>query len=275
MASLSSKDPANSAPSSTSPPAPDLPWPVPPAVILVRPREEGNIGMAARAMANMGLRQLILVEPAPSIGGTARGFGVGGWPILDSLRRVDGLEEALAPFQLAVGTSSARHRPLKHQVRLDARELARELAGSPDPERRVALVFGPEDTGLSRAELERCNPVVVVPCAPDQPTLNLAQAVLIVAYEIHRAQLLREDPDRPDRVPASDGSPAAELGELEGLLSSCAPLVRGLGFDQDQIHRSVMRDLRLLMHRAGLSHREAGVLRRLIGRASRVLGFGG
>jgi tRNA C32,U32 (ribose-2'-O)-methylase TrmJ len=139
----------------------------------------------------------------------------------------------------------------------------------------VALVFGPEDTGLSRAELERCNPVVVVPCAPDHPTLNLAQAVLILAYEIHQARLAAEDPGRPTRSPASDGSPPAELGEIEGLLSSCAPLVHGLGFDQDQIHRSMMRDLRLLVSRAALSRREAGLLRRLIARASRVLGLGG
>ena len=84
----------------------------PPAVILVRPREEGNVGAAARAMANMGLERLILVEPAPPLGGVARGFGVGGWEILENAERAASFDDAVSPFGRLVGTASLRARTL-------------------------------------------------------------------------------------------------------------------------------------------------------------------
>ncbi|MEM1204953.1 MAG: TrmH family RNA methyltransferase [Acidobacteriota bacterium] len=239
----------------------------PPAVVLVRPREEGNIGSVARAMANMGLGELILVEPAPDLGGVARGFGVGGWETLDASRRAPDLGTALAPFQCAVGTSSARERPRAAGRALGPRELAATL----DPAVRTALVFGPEDNGLSRAELALCDPVVVIPCAPEHPTLNLAQAVLVVAYELFVSRGAETAPPAERALPDPEG---ATVGDLEALLAEASPVVRDLGFDHPHIHAGLIRDLRSLGQRARLDPREAGLLRRLLQRARRRLGEG-
>ena len=223
-------------------------------MVLVRPREEGNVGSVARAMANMGLEQLILVEPAVRLGGIARGFGVGGWQVLDGCSRCANLRQAIAPFRCVVGTSSARERPLSQVRKIEPRQLPSFLGLADD----TALVFGPEDNGLGREELELCDAVVRIPCAPQQPTLNLAQAVLVIAYELHLA-----------RGGGGAGTPRRERAtraELEPLLDLTAPLLLRLGYDHPPIHAGLIRQLRRLLLRAQLDSREAGVLRRLLNR---------
>src|SRR5258708_2681429 len=148
------------------------------AVVLHRPREEGNVGSAARAMANMGLDRLILVEPAPVLGTIASAFAVGAGHVLAGAQRVASVGEALAPFARVIGTTSARDRRLGVPL-LTPRELPAFLAQDP-PGTPTALLFGPEVGGLTNEELARASAVVTVPCAPVQPTLNLAQAVLLL-----------------------------------------------------------------------------------------------
>lgn len=239
-----------------------------PAVILVRPREEGNIGSVARAMANMGLSELILVEPAPVLAGVARGFGVGGWDVLDGARRVSSLEEAVADRRRVVGTSAGRERgrALGSGTWMTARELAAE---GPFP--ATALVFGPEDTGLRRDELELCHRVVRIPCAPEHPTLNLAQAVLILAYELFLARVA-EPTDSLPSGPLPSGlveeeELAATAEETAGVLGAAGDVFRLLGFDQDHVHGSLMRDAGRLLRRSGASSHETRVLWRILNRA--------
>jgi hypothetical protein len=112
------------------------------AVVLVRPREEGNVGAAARAMANMGLERLILVEPAAQLGVMARAFAVGAGDILGGAVRAASLREALAPFSCVVGTTSTRDRRWAVPL-IGPRELPQRLAAEP-PDASIALVFGPE-----------------------------------------------------------------------------------------------------------------------------------
>ena len=241
---------------STPPEAPRLP-----AVILVRPQEEGNIGSVARAMANMGLQRLILVEPAPILGGVARGFGVGGWPILDACERCASFDEAVQPFRRLVGTASARSRSLKHTPPISPRQLPTVLAADA-PETETALVFGCESNGLRNDELERCHPVVTVPCAPQQPTLNLAQAVLLVAYELHVARSETASPllsQKPIRA-------LATVAEVDGMMQGVSDTLRQAGYDQDVIHRRMVRELGRVASRAELSGREARLVRRLLNR---------
>src|SRR6202049_3007496 len=157
------------------------------SVVWFRPREEGNVGAAARAMANMGLGRLILVEPAASLGPTARAFAVGARHVLDGCSRVASLREALAPCPRRSGTPSPRDRRQAVPL-IGPRELPERLAADP-PGTPVALVFGPEVGGLTNEDLACANLVVSIPCAPLQPTLNLAQAVLILAYELYQARL--------------------------------------------------------------------------------------
>ena len=171
--------------------------PLIPAVVLVEPREEGNIGATARAMANMGLSELVLVRPEPEIGRLARAFAVGAAAILDSARHTDSLADALEPYQRVVGTTSARARELPVPP-LNPRELPPALQLE-DPGTTTAILFGPEVSGLDNDQLAKCSLVVRVPCAPAQPTLNLAQAVLVIAYELYLARIDQPvvAPDRP------------------------------------------------------------------------------
>ena len=236
-----------------------VPWPT---IILVQPREEGNIGSVARAMANLGWDRLRLVEPAPILGGVAKGFGVGGWHILERVERFATFEEAVAPFARLVGTTSARHRGARALEVGDVRGLATVLEADP-PGTPTALVFGPEATGLSRRQLDRCDPWVTIPCAPEHPTLNLAQAVLLVAWEVGRAgRPLLGKGEAP-----SDGLRAA-AGEVEALFSQADGVLDGLGYDQVVLRRRILEDLRRLAVRAGLTGREARLVRRLLSRVS-------
>jgi tRNA/rRNA methyltransferase len=246
------------------------------AVVLVRPREEGNVGAAARAMANMGLGRLILVEPAPPLGPTARAFAVGARHVLDGCSRVASLREALAPFPRVIGTTSTRDRRQTVPL-IGPRELPERLAADP-PGTPVALVFGPEVGGLTNEELACANLVVSIPCAPLQPTLNLAQAVLILAYELYQARLGGPRHGIGGAEVAGAAAAAtfaaeapATTADLDGLFDQAAAVLRRIGFERDSTFPGVLRDLRAAAARARLSEREAAILRGICRRAGHAL----
>jgi TrmH family RNA methyltransferase len=211
-------------------------------------------------MANMGLSRLILVEPAAEIGDVAKAFAVGARPVLDGLVRAPGLREALAPFRRVVGTTSTRDRSLGIPV-LTPRELPEWLAQDP-PDTPTALVFGPEVGGLTNEELALASAVVTIPCSPVQPTLNLAQAVLILAYELFLAR-----GETPATVTAEE--PPATAGEIDGLLDHAAEVLQRVGFARDDSFPGVLRDLRRLAARAAPGSRDVRILR---GICRRILG---
>ena len=233
------------------------------AVVLVRPREEGNVGAAARAMANMGLGRMILVEPAPAFGDVARAFAVGAGHVLQAAVRAGSVPAALAPFARVIGTTSARDRRLGVPL-LTPRELPGFLAQDP-PGTPTALVFGPEVGGLTNEELSFASAVVIVPCAPVHPTLNLAQAVLLLAYELHLAS--GAAPALPD-----ERETPATGAEVDGLFAHLTPVLARAGFDRDTSFPGVLRDLRGLASRAALSAREVAILRGICRRVDRALG---
>lgn len=239
---------------------------LPPAVVLVRPREEGNVGAAARAMANMGLSRLILVEPAAAIGGVARAFAVGARAVLEGAVRVASLREALAPFRRVVGTTSTRDRSLGIPL-LAPRELPAWLAQDP-PDTPAALVFGPEVGGLTNEELALAGAVVTIPCSPVQPTLNLAQSVLVLAYELFLAG--GETP-----AAAAIEEPPATAEELDGLLDHAAGVLARVGFARDDSFPGVLSDLRRLAARAAPNSRDVRILRGICRRVEGTLRTGG
>lgn len=234
-----------------------------PAIVLVRTQEEGNIGSAARAMANMGLDELVLIDPRSPPRRVARAFAVGAREILDRARIVTSLEEALAPYSRIIGTTSARARDRQIPL-IDAVELAALLGREPE-DTKVAIVFGPEASGLTKEELSRCSYWVRIPCAPRQPTLNLAQAVLIVAYELYRHRQGTESRSAAQPVPAT-------AHEVEGLFAQLVPLLSEVGYARDDTFASVLRELRRLAARAGPSSREITLLRGICRRAQNALG---
>jgi tRNA/rRNA methyltransferase len=174
-------------------------------VVLVRPKEDGNIGAVARVARNFGAERLVLVGPRARVGPEARRRAMGGLPLLASARRFERWEEALADADLVIGTtdlslgrSMSYHRRAVTPERLG--EMLRPLEG------RVALLFGPEDNGLGREELERCDLVVHIPARREFPTLNLSHAVGLLLYAVHRGHWV-DDPD---------STPAPERLELSG-----------------------------------------------------------
>src|SRR5437879_6066770 len=147
------------------------------AFVLFRPKAPGNVGAAARALKNMGFSDLRLVAPQrPHMAGAA--MAVHGCDLLAAARVYPELAAALADRSLVVGTT-ARAGPYRREAQ-PIRDAASALINDAT---RIALVFGPEDFGLTNEELKLCHRLVTIPTAPAYPSLNLAQAVLIVAYE--------------------------------------------------------------------------------------------
>ncbi len=165
-------------------------------VVLVRPKEDGNVGAVARVARNFGADRLVLVAPRAPVGPEARRRSMGGLEILTSAATVPTFGRAVESSDLVVGTtdlstgrSTAYLRRSVSPERLG--EIVRTLDG------RVAVVFGPEDNGLSRGELAACDLLVHVPARREFPTLNLSHAVGIVLYALHRARGLTDAETTP------------------------------------------------------------------------------
>ncbi len=244
-------------------------------MVLVRPREPGNVGAACRAMANFGLAELHLVEPAAKDGREARMFAVHSHHVLDGARRHDSLADALAPFRRVIGTTSARDRTLSVPV-ATPKELAEELRDAPPLP--TALVFGSEVGGLTNDELALCHVHVTIPADPVQPTLNLAQSVLVLAYELSQRPwwpLARgEDPEeRAPGEPLADSrvEPPAPAEAVEGLFGHLSKVFDDVGFARDSTIDGVLRDLRHLAARARPTEREVTVLRGVLRRIGNAL----
>jgi TrmH family RNA methyltransferase len=234
-------------------------------VVLVRPARPANVAAACRALKNMGLRRLTLVgSPAQAIPVEARALAYGAWDVLDGARSAATLAEAVGEASVVVGTTGR-----SATGAWTARELAARLGQSVEGE-RLALVFGPEASGLTGQELDLCHHLVHVPADPEQPSLNLAQAVLLVAYELRLASLAASASDA-SRVGAADAEPAATAGEIETALADLRRALLAIGYLNPANPDAILSELRRLMVRARVTPREIALLRgmaRQIGWAS-------
>ena len=221
-------------------------------VVLVRPSRAANVAAACRALKNMGLRSLAIVEPPAGLDQPeARALAYGAWDVLDGAVPRATLREAVAGAVTVAGTSGRAH-PQAWTPRRLARE-AEARAGNG----RLALVFGPEASGLTDEELAQCHVRVHIPTDPAHPSLNLAQAVLLVAYEL-RLAALEED---PGRVPAAAES--ATAGEVESALDDLRGALLGIGYLSPDNPDKILAEWRALFARSGLSPREVSLLRGL------------
>jgi len=174
-------------------------------VVLVRPKEDGNVGAVARLARNFGADRLILVAPRAQVGTVARRRAMGGLSLLRTAVRVPTFAQGVADADFVVGTTDlSTGRSNTYLRRSVSPERLGEMILTLDG--RVAVVFGPEDNGLSREELQRCDLLVHIPARREFPTLNLSHAAAIVLYALHRARG-RDDPET---------TPAPELVELNG-----------------------------------------------------------
>ena len=151
-------------------------------VVLVTPRHEGNVGAAVRSMGNFDFTELFMVAPC-EIGDEAFKRAKHAGDILRAAQTVQSLDEAVKDCDLVVGTSGIVSPGEKHFVRIPItpRQFAERVK---DHEGTVALLFGPEDTGLAQDDLLRCDLLVNIPSSADYPVLNLSHAVTIVLYEL-------------------------------------------------------------------------------------------
>jgi len=227
-------------------------------VVLVQTSHPGNIGAVARAMKNMCLEQLVLVRPAlfPSAEATARASGAD--DLLARARCCETLEEAVAECGLVIG-ASARLRSLPWPE-LDPRACAQRVREA-SAQMPVALVFGREQSGLSNEELERCHALVHIPSNPDYSSLNLAQAVQVVAYEVYMAQQGGDWQGSPAE------SPPCSADEMERFFTHLEQTVIELGFLDPANPRQLLRRLRRLFQRVQPDNNEMNILRGILSAA--------
>ncbi|MGH7171423.1 MAG: RNA methyltransferase [Gemmataceae bacterium] len=225
-------------------------------IVLVRPRIAANVGAAARVMRNMGLSDLVLVAPqADPSDAEARRLSTHGEDVLRRCRSVAEFGEAVADCVLVAATS-ARVGGLTR----------RQFVGSPDETAPflveamtagpVALVFGPESSGLSNAEVSRCHYLIHVPTDPQYPVLNLAQAVAICTYELRRHWLRQTG--APTLLPLSDAP--APFADQERAFEQLRQALEDVHFLWNEKADSLMHTLRHLLGRAGPTPMEVDTL---------------
>lgn len=230
---------------------------VPCSVILVRTRFPENIGMAARACANMGVSRLTLVDPERWDHDRAAPLATGkGLDVLASVTVTSTLAEAIKGHTMAFGTT-ARTGGWRTGV-MTPRNAAAKIAGhtaTMGEGATAALVFGPEDRGLENAEIAQCTHLITIPTAPEASSLNLAQAVLVVLYECFTASL--EHAYHPDRMPKGrKTSRAATLEEQELLFATLEKTLGQIDFLPKDNAEWFMQPLRRFFQRAALRRHE-------------------
>lgn len=219
-------------------------------LILLRPRNPENLGAVARAMKNFGLADWAIAELGTHDFAAMRRVAVHAEELLDKPRLVRTLDEAVADCTWVVGTSSRR---VRGKRLLTPEEVAREAVAR-GAEGRTAVVFGDERSGLTNAEILRCHDLSVIPTEGDQPSLNLAQAVLVYAYEVRRALSRPVVPGKARGQAQPDaGATDAELTRVEEALRGA---LRDGGFLRGP-ERHGVRDLMDALRRARLGRREA------------------
>ncbi|TYO96698.1 tRNA/rRNA methyltransferase [Geothermobacter ehrlichii] len=222
------------------------------AVVLVEPQQPGNIGMVCRAMANFGIRDLRLVNPCQYLHPEARKFAVAGHSLLGDAATFSDLAAALADVHLAV---AATRRGGRLRGTLHPSCMLPDLVAELPPGGKAALVFGREDHGLTNEELALCTAGVRIPSSEDVGSLNLAQAVLALLYELHRQP-----------APAAVPAPAADLpehAELEAMFRQMEEVLDRVGFSNPACPGATFFRLRRLLARARPDREELALLRGL------------
>lgn len=227
-------------------------------VVLVNPSHPGNMGAVARAMKNMGLTQLVIVEPQRDVlDSEARARAAGALDILRQATITGSFDQAIAQCGLVIG-ASARLRTIPWPT-VDPHQCA-QMVVQQAAAQKIALVFGREDTGLTNEELEKCHWHVHIPANPDYSSLNLGAAVQVITYEIRMAELARQG----QAVQVVSDHPLATAAELEGLFAHLETTLQHIGFYDPDNPRQLFRRLRRLFNRAQLDKMEMNILRGIL-----------
>ena len=231
--------------------------------VLCDTSHPGNVGAVARAMKTMGFADLALVAPKAHPHPSATARAAGAEDVLDAARVHATLDAARAHRTLVVATSGRRRTIAAPELapRALAERLARERGAT-----RCAVLFGAERTGLTNAQLDRASHLCVIPANPDYPSLNLAAAAQVVAYEL-RVAALAADADAAAAAASAtddDAAPPADAAEVEAYYRRLEQALAGTGFLDRENPRHLMRRLRRLYNRAGLDQNEVRILHGIV-----------
>ena len=229
-------------------------------VVLVNTSHPGNIGASARAMKNMGLSHLVLVQPEDFPSGVAVGRAASAVDVLEQATVVDSLQEAVADCGLVIG-SSARSRSIPWPM-LDPVSCAQKVVGESD-RTRVALVFGREDSGLNNEELQLCNYHVQIPTSSNYPSLNLAAAVMVLSYEIFKSANDSESSVMADQEEYWD-QPFSTIEQMEYFYQHLEKVLVAIDFHDPDNPRQLMQRLRRLYGRMRIDEMEMNILRGIL-----------
>jgi TrmH family RNA methyltransferase len=220
-------------------------------VVLHNPQRQINIAATVRAMMNMGISHLRLVTPREYEPELIEHVAHRSADVVERIEVFASLPAALHDITWAIGTT-ARHRdtPLPPQ---ELRSVAPSVVAKAIEGQRIALVFGPEDNGLQQAELDHCQQFVTIATNPDYASLNLAQAVLLVCYELNMTQ-------PPERVDQRIVYPPATVGSIDAFVELLEHALREINFFKSPSAPSKMRSLRSMTHRAQPNAREIMLL---------------
>jgi tRNA/rRNA methyltransferase len=221
------------------------------AFVLVRPKSAGNIGSAARALKNMGFSDLRLVAPAVSTkSNAAHSMAVHANDVLAQAKIFSSLRDSIEDCHLTVGTTcrGGQYREAVRPLRGSAIELAEVAATN-----RIAMIFGPEDTGLTNRELKFCQRLITIPSSPEYPSINLAQALILCAYELRMA--LASEPRASTQPPQM-----ANAADVDAAMERMKQALIAIGFLPADNPEHIMFALRGIFGRSGLTPRELDIV---------------
>ncbi len=218
-------------------------------IVLVKTGNPGNIGSVARAMKNMGFHSVTLVAPRCAIDDQSYCMATHGADILHSVQTADTLRSALSDATYVFGTT-ARGRRLRKN--LTPQDMAGVIAAGTRSE-RYAIVFGPEDRGLTNSELDLCDEVITIPTADVASSLNISHAVMICCYEIYKS-MHTETCRRPARTPARSE-------KTEQMYDHMRYALLDIGYLNPQNPDLVLGHIRRILSRAALSEKEVRIIR--------------
>jgi tRNA/rRNA methyltransferase len=219
-------------------------------LVLKGPKYAGNVGSVARCAKNMGIDKILVVDgwemPPAEMKQTATHFAA---ELIDQILYFDNLQQALEGFEFIVGTT-ARLGSVRGPV-VSPREMAKSLIDL-SRHNRVALLFGPEDTGLSNDDLRLCHSLVTIPTSERLKSINLSHAVMILCYEIFSAQRSSLEAFTPRLAAAA---------EIEGMYEQIKALLQKIGFLNPQNPEHWMLHIRRFFSRTRLFSRDVKIIR--------------
>jgi len=218
-------------------------------IILAGTKHPGNIGSAARAMANMGIGRLVLAAPRCEINEEARRMAKAGTCVLDAARIYPSLPDAVAELHILFGTTGkiGGYRSNTATPRRLAPKILDQAA-----KQTVGILFGPEDTGLVDEDLRLCQFLIRIPASRQAGSINLAQAVMVISYELMLGSLVHK-PGNSLRL--------ASLEQTEAMYTQLQESLLKIGFLHPQNARHMMFAIRRLLGRAGMESSDVGILR--------------